>query len=161
LLSRAAIKRFAHNDLDHLDRILCRTGSVRRRLVAVDTVYSMEGCLAPLPELLALVHRHGTFLLADEAHALGVLGPGGRGAAEHFGLDPRSIDIRIGTLSKAIPAVGGFAAVDPTIAALLRYVSPGRVFSAAMTPPDVGAALAAIEILEQEPERVARVQHNA
>jgi 8-amino-7-oxononanoate synthase len=161
LLSRAEIRRFAHNDLDHLGYILRRTGSARRRLVAVDTVYSMEGCLAPLPELLALVHRHGAFLLADEAHAFGVLGSTGRGAAEHFGLDPTSIDIRVATLSKAIPAVGGFAAVDPSIAALLRYVSPGRVFSAAMTPPDVGAALAGIEILEQEPERVGRLQRKA
>ncbi len=76
-------------------------------------------------------------------------------------MDPASIDIRVGTLSKAIPAVGGFAAVDASIAVLLRYVSHGRLFSAAMTPPDVGAALAAIEILEREPDRVARLQRNA
>ncbi len=161
MLSRAAMKRFAHNDLDHLERILRRTGSVRRRLVAVDTVYSMEGRLAPLPELVALVRRHGAFLLADEAHAFGVIGPTGRGAVEHFGLDPTSIDIRVATLSKAIPAVGGFAAVDASIAILLRYVSSGRVFSAAMTPPDVGAALAGLDVVEREPERVARVQRNA
>jgi 8-amino-7-oxononanoate synthase len=121
----------------------------------------MEGDLAPLPALVDLVHRHGAFLLTDDAHAFGLVGPTGRGAAEHFGIDPESIDIRIGSLSKAIPAVGGFAAVDASIAILLRYISQGRVFSAAMTPPDAGAALAAIRILEREPERVRLLQRNA
>jgi glycine C-acetyltransferase len=161
MLSRARIRRFAHNDLDHLDHVLRSTASIPRRLVAVDSVYSMEGHLAALPALVDLVHRHGAFLLADEAHAFGLVGPTGRGAAEHFGIDPGSIDIRIGSLSKAIPAVGGFAAVDASIAILLRYVSQGRVFSAAMTPPDAGAALAAIRILEREPERVRNLQRNA
>ena len=160
-LSGAATQRFQHNDLDHLEGILRRTASVRRRLVAVDAVYSMEGRIAPLPELIELVHRHGAFLLADEAHAFGVLGPRGRGAVEHFGLHPAAVDLRIGTLSKAIPAVGGFVASDPSIVAMLRYTSAGRVFSAAMTPPDVAAALAAIDILDREPERVARLQRNA
>jgi glycine C-acetyltransferase len=161
MLSRARIRRFVHNDLDHLDHILRTTRSVSRRLVVVDSVYSMEGDLAPLPALTELARRHGAFLLADEAHALGLVGPTGRGAAEHFGIDPESIDIRIGSLSKAIPASGGFAAVDASIAILLRYVSQGRAFSAAMTPPDAGAALAAIQILEQEPERIQHVQRNA
>jgi len=161
LLSRAAIKRFAHNDLDHLERILRSTTSVRRRLVAVDAVYSMEGHIAPLPDLLDLTHRHGAFLFVDEAHALGVLGDTGRGATEHFGLDPELIDIRIGTLSKALAAAGGFAAVHPSVSALLRYTSHGRVFSAAMPPPDTAAALAALEILEQEPHHVARLRSNA
>jgi len=161
LLSRAALKRFAHNDLNHLEQILRRTSSVRRRLVVVETAYSMEGDLAPLPELVQLVRRHGAYLLADEAHAFGVVGATGRGAAEHFGLDPATIDIRIGTLSKALSAVGGFAAVDASIAMVLRYASHASIHSAAMTPPDVGAALAAVEILEREPERVARVQRNA
>jgi len=160
-LSGAAIQRFQPNDLDHLERILRRTASVRRRLVAVDAVYSMEGRIAPLPDLADLVHRHGAFVLADEAHAFGVLGQRGRGAVEHFGLDSAAIDLRIGTLSKAIPAVGGFVASDPAIVAMLRYTSAARVFSAAMTPPDAAAALAAIDILDREPERVARLQRNA
>ena len=161
MLSRARIRRFAHNDLDHLDHILRSTGSVSRRLVVVDSVYSMEGHLAPLPALVDLARRHGAFLLADEAHAFGLVGPTGRGAAEHFAIDPGSIDIRIGSLSKAIPAIGGFAAVDASIAILLRYVSQGRAFSAAMTPPDAGAALEAVRILEKEPERVRLLQRNA
>jgi len=161
VLSRAAVRRFAHNDLGHLEQILARTSSVRRRLVVVETVYSMEGHLAPLPELVEVVRRHGAYLLADEAHAFGVLGATGRGATEHFGIDPASIDIRIGTLSKALSAVGGFAAVHPSIAMVLRYGSHASIHSAAMTPADVGAALAAVEILEKEPERVARLQRNA
>jgi glycine C-acetyltransferase len=161
LLSRASVKRFAHNDPRHLEQILRRTSSIRRRIVVVETAYSMEGDLAPLPELVEIVRRHGAYLLADEAHAFGVLGATGRGATEHFGLDPAAIDIRIGTLSKALSAVGGFAAVDASIAMVLRYVSHASIHSAAMTPADVGAALAAVDILEQEPERVARLQCNA
>jgi 8-amino-7-oxononanoate synthase len=161
VLSRARIARFAHNDVDHLERVLRRTAAVPRRLVAVDAVYSMEGRLAPLPELIDAVQRHRAFLLVDEAHALGVLGERGRGAVEHFGLDPGSIDIRIGTLSKAMAAAGGFAAVHASVGVLLRYTSPARVFSAAMTPPDAAAALAAVEIIDQEPHRVARLRANA
>jgi glycine C-acetyltransferase len=161
VLSRARVKRFAHNDLGHLDRLLRRTADVRRRLVAVDAVYSMEGHLAPIVELIDLVHRHGAFLLVDEAHSIGVMGRTGRGVCEHFDLDPRAIDIRIGTLSKAIPSVGGFAAVPTSVGAILRYSSHARVFSAAMTPADAAAALAGIEILDREPERVTRLQRNA
>jgi 7-keto-8-aminopelargonate synthetase-like enzyme len=120
ILSRAPLKRFAHNDLHHLEQILRRTSSIRRRLVVVETAYSMEGHLAPLPELVEIVRRHRAYLLADEAHAFGVLGATGRGATEHFGIDPAAIDIRIGTLSKALSAVGGFAAVDASIALVLR-----------------------------------------
>lgn len=161
MLSRAIVKRFAHNDLGHLERLLRRTMDVPRRLVAVDAVYSMEGHLAPIPELLDLVHRHGAFLLADEAHSIGVVGRTGRGVCEHFDVDPRAIDIRIGSLSKAIPSIGGFAAVSATVGAILRYSSHARVFSAAMTPADAAAALAGVEILERESERVTRLQRNA
>jgi 8-amino-7-oxononanoate synthase len=161
VLSQASVRRFAHNDLGHLERILQRTSGIARRLVAVDAVYSMEGHLAPLPDLIDLVHRHGAFLLADEAHSIGVVGRTGRGVCEHFGLDARAVDIRIGTLSKAIPSVGGFAAVHAHVGAILRYSSHARVFSAAMTPADAAAALAGLDILVREPERVTRLQQNA
>lgn len=161
LLSRARIKRFAHSDLDHLESILHRTEAIRRRLVVVDSVYSMGGDIAPLPALVDLVRRCGAFLLVDDAHGFGMLGEHGQGAVEHFGLRSDSIDLRIGTLSKAIPAVGGFVAAHASIIVLLRYTSHARVFSAAMTPPDVAAAMAGIDILEREPERVARLQRNA
>jgi 7-keto-8-aminopelargonate synthetase-like enzyme len=121
----------------------------------------MEGHLAPIPELVELVRRHGAFLLADEAHSIGVIGATGRGVCEQFGVDPRAIDIRIGTLSKAIPSVGGFAAVHSSVGAILRYSSHARVFSAAMTPADAAAALMGVEILDSEPVRVTRLQRNA
>jgi glycine C-acetyltransferase len=121
----------------------------------------MEGDIAPLPQLVALARRHDAFLLADEAHAFGVLGEHGRGAVEHFGLDPAAVDLRIGTLSKAFPGFGGFAAADAAVTGLLRYTSAARVFSTAMTPPDAAAAAAALDVLEREPERVRRVQRNA
>jgi 8-amino-7-oxononanoate synthase len=100
VFSRARITLFAQKDVDHLERILRRTSGTGRRLVAVDAVYSMEGRLAPLPELIDAVQRHRAFLLVDEAHTLGALGERGRGVIEHFGFDPGSIDLRIGTLSK-------------------------------------------------------------
>jgi 8-amino-7-oxononanoate synthase len=160
-LSGATIKRFAHNDLANLERLLQRTSGMARRLIAVDAVYSMEGHLAPIPQLIGLARRHDAFLLADEAHSIGVLGRTGRGVVEHFGVDPNAIDIRIGTMSKAIPSVGGFAATQSSVGALLRYSAHARVFSAAMTPADAGAALAGVEILDSEPERVQRLQENA
>jgi 8-amino-7-oxononanoate synthase len=161
LLSGAALFRFAHNDVGHLEHILQKTDRFRRRLVAVDAVYSMEGDTAPVGEISALAHRRGAFVLVDEAHAIGVLGESGRGSLEHFKQDSTAIDIRTGTLSKAIPSVGGFVAASPDVVLLLRYASHGAVFSAALTPADAAAANAAIEILEAEPERVARVRHNA
>jgi 8-amino-7-oxononanoate synthase len=161
VLSRATVKRFAHNDMDHLERLLERTTSATRRLVVVDAVYSMEGHLAPIPALVGLVRRHGAFLLADEAHSIGVVGRTGRGVVEHYGLNADDVDIRIGTLSKAIPAVGGFAAAHGSVGVLLRYTAHARVFSAAMTPADAAAALAGVDILEREPERVTRLQENA
>jgi glycine C-acetyltransferase len=161
ILSRAAMKRFAHNDPDHLEALLRKTSSIERRVVVVDAAYSMEADVAPLPALIEVVKRHGAFLLVDEAHALGVLGKHGRGITEHFDVPPELIDIRIGTLSKALASAGGFAAVDPEVSALLRYASHGRVFSAAMPPSDTAAALAALGILEEEPFRVARLRSNA
>ena len=142
LLSRATVRRFAHNDLDHLDLVLKRTSAVRRRLVAVDGVYSMNGHICPLPEVASLTRSHGAFLFVDDAHAIGVLGAHGRGTVEHFGLDPELIDIRIGTLSKALPAVGA-------------------LYSAAMTPPDVAVAMAAMEILGSDADLVERLRRNA
>ncbi len=160
ILSRATLRRFAHNNLDHLERILRRTSSVRRRLIAVDGVYSMEGTIAPVPELVRLAQGYGAFLLVDEAHAIGVLGENGRGIVSHFRLPADAIDIRIGTMSKALAASGGFAAVRSEVSALLRYGSAGRVFSAGMTPADTAAALASVEIVQQEPHHVDRLRRN-
>jgi 8-amino-7-oxononanoate synthase len=161
LLSRAAIKRVPHNDLNRLEAVLNQTSRFRRRLVIVDGVYSMEGDIAPVGALVELVHRHGAFLLVDDAHAIGVLGEHGRGTAEHFGIDPGQIDLRVGTLSKAIPSVGGFVVARPDVAAILRYGSHGTLYSAPLSILDVAAATAALGIMEEEPFRVTRVRDGA
>jgi len=160
-MAGAVRRRFAHNDPDHLDHVLRRTAGARRRLVVIDGVYSMGGDIAPVPALLGVVRRHSAFLLVDEAHAFGVIGQTGRGIIEHFGLPSDAIDLRVGSLSKAIPATGGFVAARREVVRLLRTLSRGTLFSAAMTPPDVAAALAGVDILVAEPERVARLQENA
>ena len=113
-----------------------------------------------LPGLLYLF-SHGAFLFVDDAHAIGVLGAHGRGTVEHFGLAPELIDIRVGTLSKALPAVGGFALTQRDVAVLLRYTSHGALYSAAMTPPDVAVAMAAMEILGSDADLVERLRRNA
>jgi 8-amino-7-oxononanoate synthase len=160
-LSGAEIRRFRHNDLRHLERILISSCSVQRRLVAVDGVYSMQGDLAPLPQILDLVQRHGAFLLVDEAHSIGVLGAHGRGIAEHFGVDPAAIHLRTGSLNKAIPAAGGFVAAESRVVLLLRYTSAGLAFSGALAPASVVAADAALEILAAEPQRLEALRHNS
>jgi 8-amino-7-oxononanoate synthase len=160
-LSKATLKRFAHNDVGHLDVVLNRTSHVGRRLVVVDGVYSMEGDVAPLPDLIEVTRRHGAFLLVDDAHAIGVLGAHGQGICEHFGIDQAGVDLHVGTLSKAIPSVGGFVATTADVAMLLRYTTHGTIFSAPLTPLDAAAAIAAIDIMEAEPERIGTVRANA
>ncbi len=159
-LSQAGLRRFRHNDIEHLEFVLRQTSAVRRRLVVVDGVYSMDGDVAPLPAIIDVVRRHDAFLLVDEAHSFGVMGERGRGLVEHFDLPPRAIDLRIGTLSKAIPSIGGFVAADAEIVRVLRYSAHATVFSASLPPADVAAALCALEILDREPERVARLHDN-
>ena len=106
-LSRARLVRFRHNDMDHLASCLADPAHRGRKLVIVDAVFSMDGDVIDLPEVSRLCRRHGALLMVDEAHSLGVLGAGGRGIEEHFGLPADAVDIKMGTLSKAIPSVGG------------------------------------------------------
>jgi glycine C-acetyltransferase len=121
----------------------------------------MDGDVVPLAALVELVHRHRAFLMVDDAHAIGVLGERGRGTAEHCAVDPTAIDIRVGTLSKAIPSVGGFAIARPDVTALLRYASHGALYSAALSIADVSAATAAVRIMDDDPSPVARLKEGA
>lgn len=159
-LSGATITRFRHNDPRHLDRRLAGTDPSGTRLVVVDSVYSMDGDIAPLPELREVCDRHGALLMVDEAHALGAIGATGRGIEEHFNFEVRA-DIKVGTLSKAIPSNGGWiVGTDEFLQYLKRRARP-FLFSAALTPSAAGAALAALRILDREPERVVRAQAEA
>ncbi|MEO3870710.1 aminotransferase class I/II-fold pyridoxal phosphate-dependent enzyme [Nonomuraea sp. B12E4] len=159
-LSGATVTRFRHNDPGHLDRRLQAADPSGVRLVVVDSVYSMDGDIAPLPELREVCDRHEALLMVDEAHALGVVGATGRGVEEHFGGQVK-VDVKLGTLSKAIPSMGGWVAGPAELIAHLRYAARPFLFSAALAPAQAGAALEALRILAREPERVAHIQRES
>jgi 7-keto-8-aminopelargonate synthetase-like enzyme len=150
-LAYADVKRFRHNDPNDLRRVLEGCGSAGK-LVAIDGVYSMEGEIAPLPRIVEACRELGARLVLDDAHGLGVLGREGRGTAEHFGVEDQ-IDVIVGTTSKSLPAVGGFAVADREVVEFLRYGGTCRPFLFAASPP--AAAMAAVRealaIVEQEP----------
>jgi 8-amino-7-oxononanoate synthase len=163
LLSRAKLRPFRHNRLDRLERTLEKAaddgGGV---LVVVDGVFSMEGDVAPLPEVVALCERFGARLMVDEAHALGVLGERGAGSSELFGVEER-VDLRMGTFSKSLASCGGVIAGPAEVVDFLRTQSRAFLFTAAAVPAAVGAALAAVRIARspEGPELFARVLENA
>jgi 8-amino-7-oxononanoate synthase len=158
-LSRAETVVYRHNDVEHLAWCLRQT-SGRASLIVTDGVFSMDGDVAPLPELLALARRHGARLMVDEAHATGAVGPGGRGSVAGAGLSGE-VDVVVGTLGKALGSYGAYACANAeTIEFLLNTARP-FIFSTAPPPSAAGAALAALEILEAEPELVERLRANA
>jgi glycine C-acetyltransferase len=159
-LSGAQFVRFRHNDLADLERCLRKCEPAATKLVVVDAVFSMDGDIAPLPDIVELCRAHRAWLMVDEAHSLGVLGATGRGIEEHFGLSG-VIDVKMGTLSKAIPSVGGYLAGSADLIHLFRHAARPFIFSAALPPPQVAAAKAALEVIAAEPERVTRAQDNA
>ncbi|MBD0672733.1 aminotransferase class I/II-fold pyridoxal phosphate-dependent enzyme [Streptomyces sp. CBMA156] len=159
-LSGATVTRFRHNDVDHLERRLKAAAPTGVRLVIVDSVYSMDGDIAPLPELREVCDRHDALLMVDEAHALGVIGRTGGGIEEHFDHKVR-VDIKLGTLSKAIPSMGGWIAGSHDLIGHLRYAARPFLFSAALGPAQTGAALESLRILRREPERVTHTQTQA
>ncbi|MCS7303970.1 MAG: 8-amino-7-oxononanoate synthase [Thermoguttaceae bacterium] len=159
-LSRADVRVYGHGDYRELARLLERAGRYRRRLIVTDSVFSMDGDLAPLPELVELAYRYDAMLLVDEAHATGVFGTLGRGVAEHLGVE-KEIPIRIGTLSKALGSVGGFVVgADRLIDWLVQRARP-YVFSTAPPAAMAAAALAALEIVQAEPVRRRRLLESA
>jgi len=163
LLSRAKLRPFRHNRLDKLEKMLDRAdedgGGV---LVVVDGVFSMEGDVAPLPQIADLCRAHGARLMVDEAHGAGVLGARGAGTAELFGVEDR-VDLRMGTFSKSLASCGGFIAGSHEVIDFLRITSRAFLFTAAAVPAAVGAALAALRIVRSEdgPPLFARVLENA
>lgn len=156
------VKRFKHNDLDDLKRRLEHAVSrgAKRILIAVDSVFSMDGDQAPLAELIEIKKEYGAFLLVDEAHAIGAIGRTGRGACEEQGIDPADIDIHTGSLSKGIPSSGGFVAGSRALKIFLQHGSAPYIFSAAVTPANAAAILESIRILREEPEHMDRLREN-
>ena len=161
-LSGASLVSFPHNDFATLDSILRdRRHRYQKVLIVIEGVYSTDGDIADLPSFIRLKNQYKTFLMVDEAHSLGTIGATGRGIAEYFGVSATDVDIWMGTLSKSMASCGGYIAGSAAIVEYLKYTAPGFVFSVGMSPPNAGATLAAIEVLEAEPERVTRLQERA
>ncbi len=158
-LSRAETFVYRHADLEHLAWGLRQAGG-RAALVVTDGVFSMDGDVAPLPELLALARLHGARLMVDEAHATGAVGPGGRGSVAAAGLGGE-VDVVVGTLGKALGSYGAYTCASTEIVELLINTARPFIFSTAPPPPAIGAAQAALELLEAEPELVERLRANA
>lgn len=145
--------RFRHNDMADLEAKLaqCRPDAVK--LIVVDGVYSMEGDLAPLPEIVALKQQYNATLMVDEAHGVGVFGDSGRGICDHFGVTDE-VDLVMGTFSKSLASIGGFVAADSVVINYLRHTCRTYIFSASPSPASAACALKALELLEREPERM-------
>jgi 8-amino-7-oxononanoate synthase len=161
-LSGARRVPFPHLDHEAANRLLAEARSQHRHaLLVVEGHYSMDGDVPDLPAFIAVAKRHHTWLMVDEAHALGVLGPRGFGTADHFGIDPADVDIWMGTLSKTLVSCGGYIAGRAELIDYLKLALPGFVFSVGMAPPAAAAALAALGLLRREPERVGRLNDHA
>lgn len=148
-------RRFRHNDMDDLERVLKSIPNDQGVLVVVDGLYSMEGDIANLPEIVPLCQKYGARLMVDDAHAIGVLG-GGRGTAAQFDLT-EGADLIMGTFSKSLASLGGFIAGDEDVIHYVKHFARSFIFSASISPPNAAAALAALHVMAREPERVARV----
>lgn len=159
-LSRATIVAYDHADVQDLRKKIQDTTEYNRRLIITDGVFSMDGDIAPLPELLAVAQEHDILLMVDDAHGEGVLGRGGRGIVDHFGLHGK-VDVEIGTMSKAFGVVGGIVAGKQVIIDWIKQRGRPFLFSSAMTMPDVAACLEAVDMLEDSDERVQRLWQNA
>jgi 8-amino-7-oxononanoate synthase len=155
-LSGAKRLSFPHNDWQTLDEILHKQRRhYKRVLVVLEGVYSMDGDIPDLPKFIEIKKRHKVFLMVDEAHSIGVLGKHGRGIAEYFGVNPTDVDLWMGTLSKSFASCGGYIAGCKAVVEYLKYTAPGFVYSVGISPPNAAAALAAIQVLKADPERVA------
>jgi 8-amino-7-oxononanoate synthase len=160
-LSRATVKVFPHNDVSALEQLLKSDTGFRRRLIVVDGVYSMDGDLPPLPDLVKLVKNHDALLILDDAHGTGVLGERGGGTAEHFGLDdPDAVDIEIGTLGKALGSFGAYVVGSRSLREYLINRSRSFIFTCALSPSALAAAIAALDVLDEEPAHRQRLWEN-
>ena len=154
-LSGGKIQRYQHNDMDHLKRVLESLPPDKGKLLVVDGLFSMEGDIAPLPELVPLCKAYGVRLMVDDAHAMGVLG-GGRGTAAHVGMTD-DVDLIMSTFSKSFASLGGFIAGDADVVDYIKHQARSLIFSASIPPSNAAAALAALQVMREEPERVTRV----
>ena len=161
-LSGASLVAFPHNDMAALEAILRdRRHRYQRAIIVIEGVYSTDGDIADLPRCVQLKQQYKTFLMVDEAHSMGTIGSSGRGISEHSQVNPRDVDLWMGTLSKSFASCGGYIAGDSAIVEYLKYTAPGFVFSVGISPPNAAATLAAIRVLKQNPDRATRLQARA
>jgi len=160
-LSHGELRRFRHNDPENLDKVLKEIGPNHGKLVIVDGVFSMEGDIAPIPEISKVCRKHGARLMVDDAHATGVLGKHGRGTCEHFNLSHKDVDLVVGTCSKSFASVGGFVVGDADILHYIQHISRSMIFSASLPPASVAAISKALDIIEAEPQRLKKLWDNA
>ncbi|MBP7227531.1 MAG: aminotransferase class I/II-fold pyridoxal phosphate-dependent enzyme [Longilinea sp.] len=158
-LGYGKIERFRHNDIPHLERVLNSLPAEGGKLIVVDGLFSMEGDLADLPNIVPLAHKHGARVMVDDAHGMGVLG-GGRGTAAHFGMTDQ-VDLIMSTFSKSFASLGGFVAGDEPVIHYIKHHARALIFSASIPASNAAAALAALHVMRDEPERIERVNRNA
>jgi 7-keto-8-aminopelargonate synthetase-like enzyme len=157
-LSYGEVKKFKHNDMDDLERILDQNNG-RGKLIVVDGVFSMEGDIVDLPRVVELAKTYGARIMVDDAHGIGVLGKTGRGTAEHFGLE-QEVDLIMGTYSKSLASIGGFISGSEEVIHYIKHSARSLIFSASPPPASVAAVSAAVDIIEHEPERLERLWKN-
>jgi len=158
-LSRAKILVYRHRDPDHLESLLRDSASCRRKIIITDGVFSMDGDIAPLPDLVLLTERYGALLMVDDAHGTGVLGKRGRGTVEHFGLEGR-VPVQMGTLGKALGSFGAYVAGDHSLITYLLNTSRSYIFSTSLPPAVCAASIAALDLVDREPWRRDRLWQN-
>jgi 8-amino-7-oxononanoate synthase len=158
-LSFGKVKKFRHNDMADLERVLSSLPDRVGKLIVVDGVFSMEGDITSLPGVVAAAKKYGARVMVDDAHAVGVLGEGGRGTAEHFHMEDQ-VDVIMGTYSKSLAAIGGFIVASREVANYVKYLARSLIFSASLAPALVAAVSAALDIIQEEPERRERLWYN-
>ena len=160
-VARVPVLTFSHNDPSSLRKVLEKKPFGCRTLIVVEGIYSMDGDICPLPKMINLKKRYNAYLMVDEAHSFGVLGPTGRGVDQYFESKPEDVDIWMGSLSKAIPSNGGFVAGPQDLIIYLQHGSAPFMFSAALCPSAIASARQSLQILRREPERLKKLHHNA
>jgi 7-keto-8-aminopelargonate synthetase-like enzyme len=157
-MSYARVLKYRHNDMDHLDHILER--ETAPAMIVTDGVFSMEGDLADLPGIVRLARKHGARVIVDDAHGVGVMGSRGRGTPEHFGCESE-VDLQVGTFSKSFACIGGFVGGDARVIDFIQHEARTEIFSASLPPVAVATVMAALEILEREPDLLVRMHRAA
>ncbi|MBK9257574.1 MAG: aminotransferase class I/II-fold pyridoxal phosphate-dependent enzyme [Saprospiraceae bacterium] len=158
-LSFAKVLKYNHNDMDSLEKVLSRVEPDKMKLIAVDGVFSMEGDIANLPEIVILAEKYNANIMVDDAHGLGVLGKLGAGTADHFGLTDK-VDLIMGTFSKSLASIGGFIAADNDTINYLKHNARSLIFSASIAPANAASVIAALDLIQAEPERIEKLWEN-